>query len=49
MGNDIFPTTLPDAYRFLDDWKSRHREQGLFAGKGEGIALATGDAEEHEG
>lgn len=48
-GNDIYPTSLPDAYRFLDDWKTRHRVRGKFTGGTDGITMATADGEEKEG
>ncbi len=48
-GNDIYPTSLPNAYRFLDDWKTRHRVKGSFAGKGDGVTLANTQERDQEG
>ncbi len=48
-GNDIYPNSLPDAYRFLDDWKTHHHNWNKFSRKGEDIALATVDDQEKEG
>ena len=45
-GNDLYPKTLPDSYKFLDDWKARHRGRRGFAGRSEGITLATLDQDE---
>ncbi len=40
MGMDIYPTSLPDVYWFLDDWKMHHRIRGGFTTKGDGVTLA---------
>ena len=48
-GNDIYPASLPDAYRFLDDWKTRHRIRGVFSGKGDGVTLINAGNEGQEG
>ncbi len=48
-GNNIYPCTLPDAYRFLDDWKTRHRVKGAFAGRSNGVALANAQEQGQEG
>ena len=48
-GNDIYPTSLPDAYRFLDDWKTRQRVRGVFAGRSEGVTLTTTGGETQSG
>ncbi len=48
-GNDIYPRTLPDAYCFLDDWKTRHRIKGAFAGRSDGVALANAQEQGQEG
>ncbi len=49
MGNDIYPTSLPDAYRFLDNWKTHHHVRGAFAGRGEGLTLANARDQEQDG
>mmetsp|Transcript_27302 Transcript_27302/g.56123 ORF Transcript_27302/g.56123 Transcript_27302/m.56123 type:complete len:184 (+) Transcript_27302:1-552(+) len=48
-GNDIYPTLLPDVYRFLDDWKMQHHMRGKFASRTEGMTMAMTDGEEKSG
>ncbi len=48
-GNDIYPTLLPDAYCFMDDWKEQHQTQRKFTGGSEGITMATAGNKQKEG
>ncbi len=45
-GNVIHPTSLPDAYHFLDNWKTCHQIRGASGGRGEGVLLVNKEGQE---